>query len=118
MQLIILAKKMKKKYQDNVEKTKIRLIEPGVGAKPKLLVEDQILLTLIYLRQGLTFQMLGLHREQIYNNYFSYWPKIFRDILPSSLLEQVKWNGENEEILTNFLKEYELIVDSASYSKA
>ncbi|MBC6422491.1 MAG: transposase family protein, partial [Hormoscilla sp. SP12CHS1] len=28
---------------------------------PKLLVEDQILLTLIYLRQGLTFQMLGVH---------------------------------------------------------
>jgi len=38
--------------------------------------------------------------------------EIFRNALPSSLLEQVQKNGENEEALSNLLKEYELIVDS------
>jgi len=92
------------------------LIGAGGGAKPKLSVEDQIVLTLIYLRQGVTFQILGLMfevSESKANNVFNYWQKIFRDSLPSNLLEQVKINGENEEVLSKILREYELIVDSA-----
>ena len=33
--------------------------------------------------------------------------------MPPSLIEQVKKSGENEEKLSEFLKEYELIVDSS-----
>ena len=63
-------------YKEKVEKQKNRLIRPGVGAKPKLLVEYQIVLTLIYLRQGVTFQVLGLifHvSESKANDIFNYW---------------------------------------------
>jgi len=93
------------------------LIGAGGGAKPKLSVEDRIVLTLIYLRQWGTFQILGLMfevSESKANDVFNYWQKIFRDSLPSSLLEQVKINGENEEVLSKILTEYELIVDSAA----
>lgn len=57
----------------------------------------------MYLRQGLTFQVLGILfgvSESTANDLFSYWQKIFQDALPSSLLEQVKKNGENEEYLS------------------
>ena len=115
IQLISLAKKLDKNHKEKVEKQKSRLIRAGGGAKPKLLVEDQILLTLVYLRQGSTFQLLGILfgvSESTANDIFNYWQKIFRDALPSSLFEQVKLNGENEEIFAKLLTEYELIVDS------
>ncbi len=79
-------------------------------------LEDQILLTLIYLRQGLTFQVLGLLfqvSESTANNIFHYWRALFREVLPASLLEQAKKFDENEESIKENLKEYELIVDSS-----
>lgn len=94
----------------------MRLIRQGGGSPVKLSVEDQIILTLIYLRQGLTFQMLGLLfqvSESTANTIFHYWQAVFREALPSSLLEQVKKSGESEEILKESLREYELIVDSS-----
>ncbi|MBC6481618.1 MAG: transposase family protein [Hormoscilla sp. GM7CHS1pb] len=115
IQLIQSAKKINEIHQENVSEKKTLLIRPGVGAKPKLLVEDQILLTLIYLRQCLTFQMLGVHfhvSESTAYNYFSYWQDILSNALPPSLIEHVKNNGENEDELSQLLNEYELIVDS------
>ena len=115
IQLIQIAKKINEIHQKNVSEKKTLLIRPGGGSKPKLLVEDQILLTLIYLRQGLTFQMLGVHfhvSESTAYNYFSYWQEILSNALPPSLIEHVKNNGENEEQLSQLLNEYELIVDS------
>ena len=91
------------------------MIRPGGGAKPKLFVEEQILLTLMYLRQGLTFQVLGLHfhvSESTAYNYFSYWQNILSNALPPSLREHVRNNEEDEEELSKLLNEYELIVDS------
>jgi len=81
IQLISIAQKIDKNYRKNVEEQKFRLSRPGRGAKQKLLVEDQILLTLIYLRQNLTFQVLGYLfqvSKSTAHNYFSYWPNIFR----------------------------------------
>jgi hypothetical protein len=46
-----------KKVQDN---SKIRIIKCGGGRPPKLDIADQILLTLVYLHQLPTFQMLGV----------------------------------------------------------
>lgn len=115
MQLISLAKKLNEKYQADVESQKIRLIRAGGGAKQKLLVEEQILLTLFYLRQNVTFQVLGLHfhvTESTAYNYFTYWQEILQNALPSSLIEQIEKNGENSEEFLKILKEYELLVDS------
>ncbi|WP_293123861.1 transposase family protein [Moorena sp. SIO4G3] len=116
MELMEMAKSLDKKHREKVEQQKTRLIQAGGGAKPKLSVEDQIVLTLIYLRQSLTFQVLGLLfqvSESTANNIFNYWLKILEDGLPPSLIEQVRKNEENEAKLSEILTEYELIVDSA-----
>lgn len=118
--IIKLGKKLHQERQDEKEKNKVRLIRRGGGVKNKLLLEDQIILTLIYLRQGLTFQVLGLLfevSESTANNTFNYWQKIFRDGLPASLLEQVGKDEEKLEKILEILQEYELIVDSAEQAR-
>lgn len=118
--LMELAKNLEKKHQEKIEKTTTRLNRPGGGAKPKLEKEEQIILTLVYLRQNLTFQVLGLLfevSESTAHNLFSYWLKILEDGLPPSLIEQVKKSGENEEKLSEILKAYELIVDSSEQAR-
>ena len=115
-QLIEQGKHLHEQKQAERESRKVRLISQGGGSPVKLSVEDQMLLTLIYLRQGLTFQVLGLLfqvSESTATNIFHYWQTLFREALPSSLLEQVKKSGENEEIIKESLREYELIVDSS-----
>ena len=120
MTLIELAKHLEKKHQEKIEEKTTRLIRAGGGAKPKLEKEEQIILTLIYLRQHQTFQVLGLWfqvSESTAHNIFNYWLKILEDGLPPSLIEQVKKSGENEEKLSEVLKEYELIVDSSEQAR-
>jgi hypothetical protein len=46
--------------QAQIESEKIRVIKPGGGRKPKLNIPEQLLLTLVYLRQLTTFQLLGI----------------------------------------------------------
>jgi hypothetical protein len=87
--LIELAKSLEKQAQEKVENT----TNETRGAKPKLEAEEQIILTLVYLRQNLTFLVLGLMfqvTESTANNYFHYWIKILNDALPPSLIEQAK----------------------------
>ncbi len=63
------------------------------GRKVKLSIEEQILLTLIYLRHLTTFELLGIQfgvSESTANDTFNYWFPVLQEILPSSLLEQVK----------------------------
>ena len=115
IELMEMAKDKDKKHKEKVEKQKTRLIRAGGGAKSKLSVEDQRVLTLIYLRHCLTFQVLGLLfqvSESTANNQFNYWLMILKDGLPPSLMEQVEKNEENEDKLSEILTEYELIVDS------
>ena len=45
IELMEMAKNLDKKHKEKVEKQKIRLIRAGGGAKSKLSVEDQIVLT-------------------------------------------------------------------------
>lgn len=59
IELIQAAQLLEEKIREEKEKTKIRLIKGGGGRRLKLSVESQILLTLIYLHQMPTFQMLG-----------------------------------------------------------
>jgi len=42
-----------------------------------------------------------------------YWLPLLQELLPSSLLEQVKKKASDYEIVREILTEYELIVDSA-----
>jgi len=49
--------------------------------------------------------------ESTANDTFNYWLPLLQELLPSSLLEQVKKKAS--EIVREILTEYELIVDSA-----
>ena len=76
---------------------------------------EQIVLMLVYLRHHLSFQILGLMfqvSESTAHNIFTYWQKLFEGELPPSLLEQIK-KCQEEEIVIEQLRGYELIVDSA-----
>lgn len=59
-QLIHLAITLHTQKQQEVEAQKIRIINKGGGRKVKLSPEEQILLTLVYLRHLTTFQLLGI----------------------------------------------------------
>jgi len=51
--------------------------------------------------------------ESTANDTFNYWLPLLQELLPSSLLEQVKKKASDYEIVREILTEYELIVDSA-----
>lgn len=92
-QLIKQAVALHTQKQQEVEAKKIRIINKGGGRKIKLSAAEQILLTLVYLRHLTTFQLLGIQlgvSESTANDTFNYWFPLLQEILPSSLLEQVK----------------------------
>ena len=92
-QLILQAEAHLQQKQAVEEEVKIRIIKKGGGRKPKLSVTEQILLTLVYLHHLPTFQLLGVQFgviESTANNLFHYWIEILSELLPASLLEQVK----------------------------
>lgn len=69
------------------------LIASGGGRKKKLTLTEEILLTLYYLHNYPTFKLLGINfniSESSAHNIFHYWLNILRELLPESLLEQVK----------------------------
>ena len=91
--LIDRAYKYQQEKKQAIAKTEFRLIKAGGGRKSKLNTEEQIILTLYYLHNLPTFEILGINfdvSESTAPNVFHYWLNILRDILPSSLLEQVK----------------------------
>ncbi|MBW4457222.1 MAG: transposase [Nostoc indistinguendum CM1-VF10] len=113
--LLNCAIKRHQEIQTKLQSRKIRINAAGGGRKELLSTEEQVYLCLFYLRQMPTFQVLGMLfgvSKTEANDTFHYWISILRDILPSSLLEQVS-NNESEllfvqEVLTNF----RLLVDS------
>lgn len=114
-QLIENAEQLNYEKQALRESKKIRIIAGGGGRKPKLSVKEQIILTLVYLRQMTTFQLLGIQfgvSESTANDTFNYWLPILRELLPCSLIEQVKKNESDLMVVQEILTEYELIVDS------
>ena len=92
-QLFTQAEALHYQKQAKIEGSKFRLNSKGAGCQPKLSLRDQMLLTLVYLSQLHTFQYLGVQfgvSESTANNIFHYWLDIFTELLPASLLEQVK----------------------------
>ena len=115
-QLIKQAIALHTQKEQEIEAKKTRIINKGGGRKVKLSTEEQIVLTLIYLRHLTTFQLLGIQfgvSESTANDTFNYWFPLLQELLPSSLLEQVKKNASDYEIVQEILTDYELIVDSA-----
>ncbi|MEG4446841.1 transposase family protein [Microcoleus sp. AT9_B4] len=114
-QLLQNAERLHHEKQALLEAKKVRIIAGGVGRKPKLSLPKQIILTLVYLRHMTTFQLLGIQfgvSESTANDTFNYWLPILRELLPSSLIEQVKKNESDLMVVKEILTEYELIVDS------
>jgi hypothetical protein len=75
-QFIYQAKQRHQAIQTQKEQTETRLIAKGGGRKASLSQAEQIVLTLAYLRQHLTFQMLGLLfdvSESTAHNIFNGW---------------------------------------------
>jgi hypothetical protein len=92
-QLIAAAELLHQQKDSEIEQRKIRIIKAGGGRKPKLSVKYQIILTLVYLHHLPTFQMLGVQfgvSESTANDIFHYWSELLGELLPASLLEQVK----------------------------
>jgi len=92
-QLLQKAKQFHHEKQALLEAKKTRIIAGGGGRKPKLSLEEQIILTLVYLRHMTTFQLLGIQfgvSESTANDTFNYWLPLLEELLPSSLIEQVK----------------------------
>ncbi len=58
--LIQNAERLHTKKQAILESKKVRIITAKGGRKPKLSIKEQIILTLVYLRQMTTFQLLGI----------------------------------------------------------
>lgn len=113
--LVQQAELINQKQLNEVEQNKIRINARGGGRKPKLTSEESICLCLFYLRHLPTFAVLGMQfdvSKTEANSTFHYWIKIFRLILPSSLLEEVENQESDLIIVQELLTEFELIVDS------
>jgi hypothetical protein len=118
--LIEHAQKIEEEKKEEIAKTEKRLIKAGGGRKKILTQEEEIILTLYYLHHIPTFQVLGIHfgiSESSANNIFHYWIDILRELLPPSLLEEVKKNENELEWVKEILTEMELIVDSTEQSR-
>ena len=114
-QLVKQAEVLDHQKQEEIEVQKVRLNKKGAGCKNKLSILDQILLTLVYLSQNHTFEYLGIEfevSESAAHNIFRYWLIIIGELLPASLIEQVKKKESDYELVKEILTQYELIVDS------
>jgi hypothetical protein len=75
-QLMNQAIALHSRKQEEIEAQKVRIINSGGGRKVKLSPEEQIILTLIYLRHLTTFQLLGIQfgvSESTANDTFNYF---------------------------------------------
>ena len=109
-----LAQKASEIHQHK-QQARPRLIKPGGGRCRKLSVQQEILLTLVYLHQFPTFQMLGIQfevSESTAHSIFHYWVNTLSEILPASLIEQFKKKDNELEWIESVLTELDLIVDS------
>jgi hypothetical protein len=103
--LLERAIELHNKKQEQEEAVAKRLVKKGAGRKPKLSLEEQVILTLTYLRHLTTFQLLGIQfgvSETTANDLFNYWWPIIRELLPESLLEEVKKTKKSTKSLENY----------------
>lgn len=115
LQLVQQATLRQSQEPQRIEQIKMRINASGGGRKPILSSESEIGLCLFYLRHLPTFEVLGLQfgiSKTSANDIFHYWLRILREILPASLLEQVKNQPSDLMVVQELLTEFELLVDS------
>lgn len=115
LKLVQQAELCQQQRKAEIERSKVRVNLIGGGRKPKLTIAEEVCLSLFYLRQMPTFEVLGIHfdiSKTQANDTFHYWLKIFRELLPASMLEQVKTKDSDYAIVQELLTEFELVVDS------
>ena len=109
-----------KEQQEKLESRKIRINAKGGGRKPLLTPEEEIGVGLFYLRQMPTFEVnriqLGISKTEA-NDTFHKWLTILRKLLPASLLEELKNQPQNQQMLLELLEEIELLVDSTEQDR-
>ncbi|MFH7029003.1 MAG: transposase family protein [Heteroscytonema crispum UTEX LB 1556] len=104
-QLLEKAIELNNRKMELAESKKVRIIVGVGGRKPKLSASEQIILTLTYLRHLTTFKLLGIQfgvSETTANDTFNYWFPILGELLPASLLEQVKKTPATTKLLNKF----------------
>ena len=109
-----------KEQEEKSESSKIRINAKGGGRKALLRPKEEIGLCLFYLRQMPTFEVLGIHfdiSKTEANDTFHKWLPIFRELLPASLLEEVKNQPQKQQMLLELLEEIELLVDSTEQDR-
>lgn len=115
-ELIQQAELRHQDLQAKREQSETRLIAKGSGRKPSLSIPEQIVLTLTYLRQHPTFQMLGIMfnvSESTAHNIFHYWLDILQSLLPESLFSQLQNSESDWAVAKDILSQQELIIDSS-----
>lgn len=113
--LVKSAKECHEEEQLKIEQSKVRIYRRGGGRKELLSISEQVCLCLFYLGQIPTFEVLGILfgiSKTEANDTFHYWRKIFRNILPPSLLEQVENKSGDLIIVQEILTSFKLLVDS------
>ena len=120
LQLVEQASLRQSQQRSQLEQTKTRINAPGGGRKPILSTQNEIGLCLFYLRHLPTFEILGLQfgiSKTSANDIFHYWLRILREILPASLLEQVKNQPSDLMVVQELLTHFELLVDSTEHHR-
>ena len=106
--------------QEKLESSKIRINAKGGGRKPLLTQKEEIGLCWFYLRQMPTFEVNRIHfdiSKTEANDTFHKWLLIFRELLPASLLEELKNQPQKQQMLWELLEEIELLVDSTEQDR-
>ena len=113
--LVAQAEEHQKQKQEEQEKNKKRINAKGGGCPPKLSIAEQVCLCLFYLRQAVTFEVLGLLfniSKTTANDQFHYWLDFLYNLLPASLFEEMEKRGEDMEKFGEELERYRLLIDS------
>ena len=114
-QLISTAIAIDEQRKKQAELQKVRVNKKGAGRTKNLSPDEEICLTLFYLRQMPIFEVLAMMFDisrTSSNDIFHYWLSILRDLLPSSLLEEWEKGDEDDEFLKELLTEHQLLVDT------
>ena len=120
LQIVQQANLCQRQRRLRLERTKSRVNAPGGGMKPNLSMEAEVGLCLFYLRHLPTFEILGLQfgiSKTSANDIFHYWLRVLREILPASVLEQVKNQTSDLMVVQELLTEFELLVDSTEQDR-
>ncbi len=114
--LIQQAIAMDQQRKKEAELQKVRVNKKGAGRTKNLSADEEICLSLFYLRQMPIFEVLGMMFDvsrTSSNDIFHYWLPILGDLLPSSLLEEWKKAVNDDEFVKELLTSYQLLVDSS-----